>query len=60
MRKLRRNLQSISTEKVVARSATCSAATDNTDTSLLDPKIGRGLFASIVLNLVLDGLSLVE
>jgi hypothetical protein len=27
---------------------------------LLDPKIGRGLFASIVLNLVLDGLSLVE
>jgi hypothetical protein len=33
---------------------------DNTDIPLLDLKIGRGLFASIVLNLVLDGLSLVE
>jgi hypothetical protein len=31
-----------------------------TDIPLLDPKIGRGLFASIALNLVLDGLSLVE
>ena len=27
---------------------------------LLDPKIGRGLFTAIALNLVLDGLSLVE
>jgi hypothetical protein len=27
---------------------------------LLDPKISRGLFASIALNLVLDGLSVVE
>ena len=27
---------------------------------LPDPKIGRGLFAAIALNLVLDGLSLVE
>ena len=27
---------------------------------LLDPKIGRGLLASIALNLVLDSLSLVE
>ncbi len=27
---------------------------------LLDSKIGRGLFAALALNLVLDGLSLVE
>jgi hypothetical protein len=35
-------------------------ATDRTDTPLLDSKIGRGLLASIALNLVLDSLSLVE
>jgi hypothetical protein len=35
-------------------------ATDNADMPLLDPKIGRGLSAAIALNLVLDGLSLVE
>ena len=32
----------------------------NADKPLLDPKIGRGLSAAITLNLVLDGLSLVE
>jgi len=35
-------------------------AIDNTGAPLLDPKIGRGLFAAIALNLVLDGLSVVE
>ena len=35
-------------------------AIDNADAPLLDPEIGRGLFAAIALNLVLDGLSLVE
>jgi hypothetical protein len=34
--------------------------TDNADVPLLDPKIGCGLSAAIALNLVLDGLSLVE
>lgn len=47
-------------EIVVAESATCSAATDNTDIPLLGPEIDRGFFASIVLNLILDGLSLVQ
>jgi hypothetical protein len=37
-----------------------ASATDNAAMPLLDPKIGRGLFAAIALNLVLDGLSLVE
>jgi len=37
-----------------------ASATDNADMPLLDPKIGRGLSAAIALNLVLDGLSLVE
>jgi hypothetical protein len=31
-----------------------------TDIQLPDPQIGRGLSAAIVLNLVLDGLSVVE
>ena len=31
-----------------------------TDIQLLDSKIDRGLFAAIALNLVLDGLSIVE
>jgi hypothetical protein len=34
--------------------------TDDADMPLPDPKIGRGLSAAIALNLVLDGLSLVE
>jgi hypothetical protein len=55
------NLQSISAEIVVADSARPETpAADNTEMPLLDPKIGRGLFTAIVLNLVLDGLSLVE
>src|SRR6516162_356565 len=37
-----------------------ASATDNADMPLLDPKIGRGLSAAIALNVVLDGLSLVE
>ena len=47
-------------EIVVADSATSVPATDNTDMPLLDPEIGRGLFAPIALNLVFDSLSLVE
>jgi len=34
--------------------------TDNTDMPLLDPEIGRRLFAPIALDLVFDSLSLVE
>jgi hypothetical protein len=46
---------------VVADSATCAVpAAKNTDMPLLDSKIGGGLFASIALNLILDGLSLIE
>jgi hypothetical protein len=35
-------------------------ANDENDIALLNPKIDRGLFAPIALDLVLDGLSLVE
>ena len=35
-------------------------AIDNIDMPLLDPKIDRGLFTAIALDLVLDGLSLIE
>jgi hypothetical protein len=52
--------KSISAEILVADSATGGAATDNIEMPLLDPKIGRGLFAAIALNLVLDGLSFVK
>ena len=48
----------ISTEIVVAEPS--APATDNIDMPLLDPKIGRGLFTAIALDLVLDGLSLIE
>ena len=37
-----------------------ASVTDDADMPLPDPKIGRGLSAAIALNLVLDGLSLVE
>jgi hypothetical protein len=39
---------------------TLVTATDNTEIQLTDPEIDRGVFASIALDLVLDGLSLVE
>jgi hypothetical protein len=44
----------------VADSATYEARDQKLLIALLNSKIGRGLFASIALNLVLDGLSLVE
>jgi hypothetical protein len=51
----------ISTEMDVVDSASSSARdSDNTDMPLLDPKIDRGLFTAIALDLVLDGLSIVE
>jgi hypothetical protein len=55
---IRVKAKSISAEIVVADSARPETpAADNTEMPLLDPKIGRGLFAAIALNLVLDGLS---
>jgi len=47
-------------KKAVADSAIYEVRDQKLSIALLNSKIGRGLFASIALNLVLDGLSLVE
>jgi hypothetical protein len=57
---IRLTLQSISTELTSLTARPAAPANDNTDTHYLTLKIGRGLFATIALDFVLDGLSLVE
>jgi hypothetical protein len=51
---IRVNLQSISTELVVAEQRDLQRPQIDNRYRLLDPKIGGGLFAATALNLVLD------